>query len=160
MSTIHRKDITGTEFTLLGNFCKALRVLENQNGNLQWVLGEVVMWLPVWYRSGTQWRLADYRPFRREAFGLEMTAMRRICNYLGVKESEMIRTLYRLSMLAVVPNQRILAPPRFRMPFFGIEIDYKGFAAPSDSFGFVIERRRAEGNFKADIGFRNNRRRW
>lgn len=153
MNTLHRKDICSVEFRLLAGFCRALQVLEDGNGRLPWVLGEVEMWLPVWYLAGNGWQLSTYRPFVREAFGIETRAMRRICRYLRVNEAQLIGTLYRLSMLAVVPGQGILEPPRFRMSFFGIEIDYEGVAPPMQSHGFVIERRRAEGKFRPESSY-------
>lgn len=157
MSTLHRQDIGSRDLNLLARFGRALRILEDCNGHLPWVLGEVVMWLPVWYLAGSGWQLSAYRPFAREAFGIETAAMRRVCRYLRVKESELVGTLFRLSMLAVVPGQRVSDKPQFRMPFCGIEIDYEGYASPMESNGFVIERRRAEGKFRSDSDSRPNR---
>jgi hypothetical protein len=55
-------------------------------------------------------------------------------------------------MLSVIPGQKYYEPPKFRMPFFG---DVKGYGcsvSACDGFGFVIESRRLEGNFKSEVG--------
>lgn len=147
-NTLHRKDITHDEFSLLARFSRSLQVVEGSNGRLPWLVGEVEMWLPVWHQSRGSWQLSTYKPFIREALGLEVWAFRKICRYLCVKEADLIRTLYRLSMLAVVPGQRPFEPPKFRMYFHGEPISYPGCAPMTEIFGFLIERRRAEGDFR------------
>lgn len=149
MTSLHRKDISKADFQLLARLCYALQVLQGDFGLLPFLLGIVEMWLPVWYRAGDGWRLAGYRPFKREAYGIETADMRRIRRYLKVREADLISMLFRLSMLAVTPSQKISDPPRFRMEFYGVPIDYYG-AQPLHSFGFIIERRRADGQFRSE----------
>jgi len=148
MSTLHRRDISGADFTLLSKFCAALLFLEGPNLKLPWKLGEVVMLLPVWYLSGTEWRLANYKECRREALGIMVSDFRRICHYIRVSEFRMVDTLFRMSMISVVKGQRLSERPKFKMPFFGVPISLEWSGEESDAFGYVIERRRADGGFR------------
>ena len=147
-ATLHRRDISSGEFYLLSRFCWVLQNVEDRNEKIPYVLGEVVMRLPIWKNTYSGWRLSRYRDFQQQAFGIEVSDFRRICRYLNVSESEMVRTLYRLSMLSVVYEQTEHEIPRFKMKFLGVKIGWVGIISPSVSFGFVIERRRAEGNFR------------
>lgn len=146
--TLHRRDISRDELYLLARFCHALQTIERDNGRLPWHLGLVEIWLPVWYQLGKGWEIAAYKPFKKEAIGLEVWAFRLVCRYLCVKEAVLVRTLYRLSILAVIPRLNFNDRPKFRMDFFGQPISLVGCAEPSHEFGFVLERRRCEGNFK------------
>lgn len=148
MSTLHRRDIDSSDLQLLAKFCRALQVLTDQNGHLPWVLGTMEMWLPLWFSTGKDWRFSQFRPFERQAFGLPTASMRRICSYLRIRESELIHLLFRLSMLAVTPKHTTSEDCLYRMPFTGVPIERNGLAPPTVNHGFVIERRRAEGNFR------------
>jgi hypothetical protein len=142
--TLHRKDISSADFTLLARFCRALQILQTDHvSELALFLGQIRLFLPVWYNPAGFWRLSRYKEFNKEAIGIDTADFRRICRYLMVKENVLVNTLYRLSMLAVLPYQSVLDPPKFRQQFYGVmEI------MPSSHFGFVIERRRAMGGFK------------
>lgn len=152
MSTLHRRDINGTDFRLLARFCRALQNLNDENGRLPYVLGEIEMYLPVWSLGQFGWQLAGYKSFDREALGIERADMRRICRYLRVHESSLVDTLFRLSMLAVIPPEKICERPRFRMEFLGTCIDHLGLVPPQKAMGFIVERRRSEGHFRTSIG--------
>jgi hypothetical protein len=147
-TTIHRRDIRSEEFTLLARFCWALQHLDGWNCKIPYVLGRVEMRLPVWQASGLGWRLNKYKNFTRDALGIEVSDFRRICRYLQVGESEMIKTLYRLSMLSVVRGQMRVDKPKFKMKFTGVHSGWEGDILSDEVFGFVIERRRAEGHFR------------
>jgi len=148
MSTLHRRDITGGDFTRLAKFNNAFLVLDGLNGLLPWLLSEATMLLPVWYLSGTGWQLANYKVFRQEALGFANADFRRICRYIRVPESQMIDTLFRMSMISVVKGQRLSERPKYKMPFQGVPYSIGWHVEESDIFGYVIERRRLEGNFK------------
>ena len=106
------------------------------------------MLLPVWYRTGSIWRLDRYREFVQEAIGVEVKTLRGMCRYLQVSESVLVGTLYRFSMLAVVPRQKNYERPKFRMPIVGDVLGIEGIAEPIECSAFVIEKRRATGAFK------------
>jgi hypothetical protein len=147
-ATLHRRDIRSEEFILLARFCWVLQNVEGWHDRIPYVLGEVVMRLPVWKNTHTGWRLYRYKNFKRQAFGIEVADFRRTCRYLKVSEGEMVKTLYRLSMLSVVMEQKDYQKPKFKMKFRGVKIGWEGIIPPCDFFGFVIERRRAEGHFR------------
>lgn len=145
--TLHRRDISSSEFNLLARFCYALNTLQDNDGRLPCDLGVTEIWLPVWYKAGN-WKLAIYKSFRMEAIGLEITKFRRICKYLNVKEAELIRTLHKFSILSVVAGQKYYDSPKFRMPFWGQPIDSVGSVIATFDIGFVLEKRRAMGAFR------------
>jgi hypothetical protein len=150
MNTLHRKDITWDEFDLLARFCYAINKIRGHNGRLHYLLGNIEIWLPVWSIARSGWILSQYKPFKREAIGLETCDFRLICRYLRVKEAFLVNTLFRLSMLAVVPKQSISTPRMHRMEFLGVPIDQEMWAPREfDCVGFIIERRRAEGGFRS-----------
>lgn len=151
MSTLHRRDISGADFRCLAKFVAALLVLDGDNGKLPWVLGEVTMLLPVWYLAGSGWRLANYREFRQEALGLSVCDFRRVCRYIRVPEAQMIDILFRLSMICVVKGQRLSERPKYKMSFRGVPFSMGWHVEESVIFGFVIERRRLEGNFRSEV---------
>jgi hypothetical protein len=145
--TIHRKDIGMADFTLLAQFSGALRKVRTPFGDpVVCQLGTIIMMLPVWYRTGEGWVLAGYKEFNREAIGIAKADMRSVCNYLNVREPRLIDTLYRLSMLGVVPGATPHAKPRFRMPFAGTYLSDPPFISSANE-GFIIEKRRVEGLF-------------
>lgn len=148
MSTLHRRDIDFLDLQRLARFCRALQILKDESGHLPWILGTVEMWLPLWYSAGKDWKFSKFRPFHREAFGIPTASMRRICRYLGIRESELIHLLFRLSMLAVTPKNPTSEDCLYRMPFTGVPIDRVALTLPEGNHGFVIERRRAEGHFR------------
>lgn len=149
MSTLHRRDISATDFTRLAKFSHALSVLEGPNERLPWNLKEVSMLLPVWYLSNSYWRLANYKEFKREALGITVADFRRICRYIKITEPQMIDTLFRMSMLSLVKGQKLSDRPKFKMPFSGLPISFDEWSHNAlEAFGFVIERRRANGAFK------------
>jgi len=148
-STTHRKDISGADFTRLAKFSHSLSVLEGPNERLPWNLKEVSMLLPVWSLSKSYWRLANYKEFKREALGITVPDFRRTCRYIKVTEPQMIDTLFRMSMISVVKEQRLYERPKFKMPFRGLPISFDEWSHNElEAFGFVIERRRADGAFK------------
>ena len=116
-----------------------------------YLLGETQMLLPVWFKAGSNWKIATIKPFVHEAVGIEANTLRKMCRYIRVKESRLINTLFRFSMLSVISGQKYNEPPKFRMPFFGSVKGLEGYAPPEDGFGFVIKRRRLEGNFKSGV---------
>lgn len=146
MSTIHRKDIESRDFKLLADFSRALVTLNRPGKRLSWELGETVMRLPVWYQTSTGWQLAYHRNFRRDAIGILVPDFRRICSYIRVREFQMIDTLYRMSMISMVPDQNNSGTLKFKQSFK----TPLGLVRLEDSavFGYVIESRRANGDFK------------
>lgn len=150
MSERHRKDIRHSDFTLLARFCNALWVLEKSVYQLTWELGRTGLWLPVWMERNSVWILLRYERITMEAYGIETADFRRICRYLRVKESQLIDTLFRLSMLSVVPNQSFTCPRQFRQQFIGTRMNLYGeIEEKASAMGFIIERRRAEGKFRS-----------
>lgn len=150
-TTVHRRDITHADFSLLARFCHALTVLDGFAGtSVYWELGKVPMTLPIWFLAGSGWTLAGYKVFTREAIWLETSVFRRICRYLQVKEPQLVDLLFRLSMLSVVSGQQLHEPRRIRQPFTGKLADDAGRKS-SVPDGFVIERRRATGGFRQRV---------
>lgn len=151
-TTLHRKDMTSKDFLLLSHLSWLIQRYDPSNEQLNfgiiYALGELNMLLPVWYQTGTTWKLAAYKEFARDAIGIETRTFRNMCRFLRVPESELVGTLYRFSMLAVIPSQKSYEPPKFRMPFYGEILGYERYAEPGEGFGFVIERRRLEGDFR------------
>jgi hypothetical protein len=152
MSTLHRRDISRDDLALLARFSKVIKSITPEHDlfslGLIFLIGEVEVLLPVWYQASNGWMLSTYKPFKINVIGLETATFRKICRYLCIRESQLVNCLYNLSMLAVVRGQKHYEPPRFRMKFMGEMRGYEGLCPPAVGFGFVIERRRAEGAFK------------
>ncbi len=148
MNTLHRRDITAGDFRLLAAFCAALNVLEDEmGGSIYWTLGVVTLILPVWFLSGNGWQLSRYKPFDRQALWIETRQFRRVCNYINAGESAVVGLLYRMSILGVIADQKLLDRPRFRQPTWrntpdGWKQDVGG------ELGFLLEARRALGEFR------------
>jgi hypothetical protein len=116
-----------------------------------WNLWGIIMLLPIWFNSSNGWRLDRYKEFKRDAYGITVPDFRRLCRYIRVTESQMIDTLYRMSMISVVKGQRSYERPQFKMPFQAALISAEGWLEKDiEAFGFVIERRRADGAFKQE----------
>ena len=151
-ATIHRKDMTAADLHLLAMFSYLIQRYDHysikMNFGLIYTLGAVKMLLPVWHRSANMWRLERYKEFTQEAIGVDVSTLRNVCRYLGVKECVLVNTLYRFSMLSVVPGQKSYERPKFRIPFYGAVLGIEGIAEPDECIGFVIEKRRAMGGFK------------
>lgn len=151
-ATVHRKDMCAADFNLLARFSTLIQRYDHYsmslNFGLIYSLGLVRMLLPVWYRTGNIWRLDRYREFVQEAIGIEVKTLRGMCRYLQVSESVLVGTLYRFSMLAVVPRQKNYERPKFRMPIVGDVLGLEGLVEPDRGIGFVIEKRRAIGGFR------------
>lgn len=158
MSTaLHRKDMSSEDFQLLAWFSWLYQQAKPDYDDKMYfgtiyLLGMTTMLLPVWFKTGNSWKIANIKQFDRDAVGIETGSLRNMCRYIGVSESRMIDTLFRFSMLSVIPGQKYYDPPKFRMPFFGDIKGYEGYAPPCNGVGFVIERRRLEGNFKSEVG--------
>lgn len=147
MSTIHRRDIKSSELSIVADFTRAIRVLSISNKRLVWDLGEVKMILPVWNLAYEGWRLANYRSLKKHAIGILVPDFRRICRYIRISESQMINTLYRMSMISLVPGQTISGELKFKQLFPNIPLGLIRLE-PAAVRGFIIEFRRAEGNFR------------
>ena len=149
MSTLHRRDISAADLTLLAKFSNALAILQGSNGSLAWHIGVLTMLLPVWNLSASGWSLDVYKEFQRDAYGITVPDFRRICRYIMVSEARLTDTLFRMSMISVVKGQLSFERPKFKMPFSGVPSSLSPFfTKKSDEFGFVIERRRVDGAFK------------
>ena len=148
MSTLHRRDIRGLDLTRLAKFCRALIVLVGPDGNLTWNQDCFTMLLPVWHLHESCWRLDRYKEFKQDAYGITVPDFRRICRYIKVKEYQMVDTLYRMSMISVVKGQQTYERPKFKRPFKAGLISHEGWEKDIEAFGYVIERRRASGEFK------------
>lgn len=150
--TIHRRDINPGDFRILAKFCGAMNKLSQDNAELLYYLGEVLMFLPVWYKSAGDWRLSKYKGFKNEAIGIATADFRRICRYMDMKEPVVINTLFRMSIVAVAGWQSTLDKPRFRQDFAGVPYSMlEGDVVCYE--GFVLEMRRCEGAFR---GFRDD----
>lgn len=147
MSTVHRRDITNEDFVKLAKFSRALETLNGSGKWFSWDLGEVVMRLPVWYQTSTGWQLANYKNFKRDAIGMLVPDFRHICRYIRVSEFSMIDTLYRMSMISMVPGQSYSGARKFKLSFPNLPVGLWRLE-PTAVHGYVIERRRAEGNFR------------
>lgn len=147
MSTIHRRDITSDELRIVADFTRAIQILSVSNKRLVWDLGEVKMILPVWNLAYAGWRLANYKQFGKKAIGILVPDFRRICRYIRVSESQMINTLYRMSMISLVPGQTISGKLKFKQLFPNIPRELI-WLDPAAGRGFIIEQRRAKGNFR------------
>ncbi len=148
MSTLHRRDISAADLTKLALFCSVIAGTQWQHLIPCWNLPNFTMLLPVWYLAGSGWRLDKYKEFTMDAYGIKVADFRRACRYINVSEFDMVDTLYRMSMISVIPGQRLHEPPKFKMQFHGkyLAIDY--WETISDEFGFVIECRRSDGKFR------------
>lgn len=152
-TTLHRDDIDHKDFKLLAQFCHALKTLEDCNGlALYWELGTTELALPVWYQSGTGWQLSRYKMFSKDAIGIETQEFRRICRYLKVKEAHLVDVLFRFSILAVAPGQKLSDPRKYRQSFAGRRKGAWFDDEATTGFGFVLEQRRAEGDFRTKKG--------
>lgn len=147
MSTLHRRDISSSDLTCLAKFIHALLVITGPNGKLPWELGNVTMVLPVWYQCASGWQLSNYKEFEQEALGIMVPDFRRVCRHIRVSEHQMISSLYRLSMISMVKGQSLSEHPKFKQSFYGFPISLGGVES-STEFGYVVERRRLEGNFR------------
>jgi hypothetical protein len=150
--TLHRRDIGAADFRILAKFCSALDTLQQGDEELLWYLGEVKMYLPVWFRSAGVWGLSRYKEFTQEAVGISTIDFRRICRFIDVKEPVVINVLYRMSILAVAGWQSVLDRPKYRQEFHGVPFRDLGDELMS-SFGYILEMRRCDGAFR---GFRND----
>lgn len=153
-ATIHRKDMTATDLHLLARFSMLIQRYDHYSMSLNfgfiYALGVVRMMLPVWYCSANTWRLDRYKDFTQEAIGIEAKTLRGMCRYLQVRECVLIDTLYRFSMLSVIPGQKNYESPKFRMPFVGDVLRLESLVEPDECVGFVIEKRRAMGGFRSE----------
>lgn len=152
--TVHRRDMQGADFKLLAFLSWIIQqyCLDGSQLNFGpiYALGEIELLLPVWESVGkNDWQLSTYKPFVREALGVKTSTLRRICHYLRVSESVLTGTLFRFSMLSVIPGQLKDYPPKFKMEFWGEILGREGFAEQERDVGFIVERRRLEGNFKS-----------
>lgn len=152
VASVHRKDMSTADFNLLARFshlvCSYREERIQLNFGFIYSLGLVSMLLPVWYRTGNIWLLDRYKEFTQDALGIEAKTLRGMCRYLQVSESVLVGTLYRFSMLAVVPGQKNYERPKFRMPIVGEVLGIEGIAEPFECSAFVIEKRRAMGGFR------------
>lgn len=146
-NTIHRKDVSSSDFRLLGSFCHAvINLTDNQGRLLYRNLGETALTLPVW-RSDEQtkdWVVAAYKTYRKEAVGIITEDFRRICRYIKVKESVLVGLLFRLSMLgldSVPQTQHRTYRQHFHSQLVGEPMIEPGY-------GFVLEKRRTLGGFR------------
>lgn len=151
-TTLHRKDMTHSDFLLLSLFSWLYHQTDPDSNSMNFgsicLLGEIKLFLPVWYATASGWKIAGIKTFVQDAVGIETGALRNMCRYIRVSEAALVDTLFRFSMLSVVPEQKYYDPPKFRMPFFGDIKGYEGYAPPCEGFGFVVDRRRLEGNFR------------
>ncbi len=146
MKTRYRKDIGSAEFTLLARFARALHVVgRTSGGSIVWLLDEQELWLPMWYQSGSDWRISCYRPFKLEAIAIQPRDFKRICKYLQTSEPELVKMLFNTGTLAVAPNQKPLDRPVFRSEFTGVHSNNAYLNVAETSIGFVLVRHRAEG---------------
>lgn len=156
-STIHRKDMASEDFHLLGSFSNLFNQADpnvpGRDFGLICLLDSATMNLPVWYKDRNIWRIGNFKQLVVDAVGIETSAMRNMCRWLGINEASLLSALFRFSMLSVVPGQNRTEPPKFRMPFCGDVKGFGGYVEPCSGFGFVIERRRLEGNFKSQTQF-------
>ncbi len=148
MKSLHRKDLVASDFRILALFCYALQKLEDETGaSLYWLLGEIPLLLPVWYLSGNGWQFSAYKSYTCQAIWIETRHFRRIGKYLQLPEPLLIKTLYRFSILAVVPDQKNWDKPKFRQPTWRNTPD--GWRQDADGeLGFLLEARRALGDFR------------
>jgi len=151
-TTVHRKDMSATDFKLLARFSALIQHYDHygikMNFGTIYSLGMFRMLLPVWISKYDGWKLDRYKDFRQEAIGIELYTLRNMCRYLDVKECVMVNTLFRFSMLAVAPQKKINDKPKFRIPFVGSVLGFERIVEPDECIGFVIEKRRAMGGFK------------
>lgn len=149
-NTIHRRDFTVHDFRLLSHFTRALMTLQGDYGRIPLILGNVPMCLPLWTLTSTGWALSRYKIFLQEGFGVETRQFRRVCRYIRVDEPLMITTLFRFSILGIVPQESIRDQPRFRMALRGQPMAPEPQREDFVRFeGFLLERRRAEGLFRS-----------
>lgn len=148
MTLLHRKDLGESDFRMLALFCYALQKLEDETGaSLYWLLGEIPLLLPVWYLSGNGWQFSAYKSYTCQAIWIETRHFRRIGKYLQLPEPLLIKTLYRFSMLSVVPDQKNLDKPKFRQTTWRSSPD--GWKQDAEGeLGFLLEARRALGDFR------------
>lgn len=148
MTSQHRKDLGESDFRILALFCFALQKLEDETGaSLYWLLGEIPLLLPVWYESGNGWQFSSYKCYTCQAIWIETQYFRRICKYLQLPESLLVKTLYRFSMIAVVQNQKSSDKSKFRQPTWRSSPD--GWKQDAEGeLGFILEARRALGGFR------------
>ncbi|GAM11347.1 hypothetical protein OR1_03660 [Geobacter sp. OR-1] len=148
-TTLHRKDITSTDITLLARLSRALVSAPEIFGKkMAHELPDDYMKLPVWRKTADGWQFAGVKPFLRKRIGIDKGDFRRICRYLNEKESTVVSLLYRLSMLDVFCFSETSGKIMFRQRFpdFSKPVINEEYTWIDD--GFVLERRRALGEFR------------
>ena len=154
MATRHRKDMTQMDFYWLARFCHALTVVAINNQSPFLVLGIRTSLFPTWFIAAGVWKLAGYKEYSEPAIGISRNHMQTVCDFIGIDMKAMLELLYRFSMLAVIPGSNHTDPkPLVRMPFNGIPPEYFDFDIAKEMTvhvkgGFVIEKRRAMGEFR------------
>jgi len=152
-TSMHRTDITNFEFCFLSQFCWALQHMRMNKYNSDSPLylrhvSETQMCLPVWQLTNDNvWALKKYRTYYKQAVCIDMEAMRNLCRAIKLREGEIIRLLFKLSMLSVDPLKPIVMgkngmyvtefPDHMFEPWMAVK-----------PVGYIIEARRALGAFK------------
>ncbi|MCM0082970.1 hypothetical protein L4X63_15355 [Geomonas sp. Red32] len=145
MGTLHRKDIIKDDLTLLARFSHALTVVAIFGRTPVYEVGEITLWLPVWkLAEDGSWQLDKYKTRLVPAIGITKNGMRLVSRYLQVKKSELIRVLFKLSVISVAAGCHSNHKPEFRQNFRGESIDSYGFEPPElIRHGYLFEKRRA-----------------
>ncbi|TWJ16891.1 hypothetical protein [Geobacter argillaceus] len=148
-TTVHRKDMTSADFTLLAKFSRAL-VNSTALFGKQMVheLPVDYMQLPVWRKTADGWQVAGVRAFHSERIGISVNDFRRICRYLQEKESIVVGVLFRLSMIDVLTYSETTGKKELRQRFPDLTKPIINGVCSWVDDGFVLEKRRALGAFK------------
>lgn len=152
-STMHRADFSTVEFSLFNMFCWALMLMkvnkyDSDSPRYLRHLCETKLCLPVWRLTDDNvWVLKKYRTYNKQAICIDIPAMRNICRAIHLTEAELVRLLYKLSMLSVDPTKPDC------MGIHGMyvtEFPEHMFAAwmKEKHVGYVIEARRALGAYR------------
>lgn len=147
---LHRPDITYSDARKLANFCYALNKLTDRDGKqFMWDIDSYDMCVPLWViGSDKKLSISGFKIITTKAYGLERAAFMRICKYLKLYEHELVALLVKFSMLSVVPVDEHGLRLQYRQWFYGRPHDEFWHPLPEHRHGYVIERRRADGDFR------------
>lgn len=152
-TSMHRTDINSTEFCFLSQFCWALQHMRMDKYDSDSPLYlrhvcEAQMCLPVWQQTNDNiWTLKKYRKYCKQAICIDIAAMRNLCRAIKFREKEMVRLLFKFSMLSVDPSKpSVMGKSGMYVTEFPDHMFDPWIVVKP--VGYIIEARRALGAFR------------
>ena len=154
--TLHRRDLASCDFGVLVSFIRALTFIRPVtrivmiDGEERVVeihrtidVGKQELRLPLWYKANGQWQEAGFKIYEKEAILVPLSIMRRIAKYMSIKESAIIRTLFKFSMISsfiLHQNNQLLY--RYRYSWKTSDIDFERIEVVIE--GFMLDKERVD----------------